>query len=69
MMPDGTEPLRTTSDALAPNPVIDAYKAGIDRSLLRENLKLTPEERIRKLAAFVRFTGALQQAGRRLHER
>jgi hypothetical protein len=52
-----------------PDPLVDAYKAGIDRSLLRENLKLTPEERIRKLAAFVRFTARLRQAGRRLNER
>lgn len=32
-----------------PDPVIEACKQGIDRSLLRENLKLPPEERLREL--------------------
>ena len=39
----------------AADPVLDAYARDVDRSLLRENLKLTPDERLRKLAAFVRF--------------
>ncbi len=30
------------------DPVIEAYKKDVDRTLLRENLKLTPEERVRK---------------------
>ena len=37
----------------APDPVIEAYKKDIDRSLLRENLKLTPTERLAKLQAFM----------------
>jgi hypothetical protein len=45
--------------------VIDVYKRDIDRSLLRENLELSPEDRIRKLAAFVRLTRELRKAGRR----
>ena len=49
---------------LGPDPVIEAYKKDVDRTLLRENLKLTPEERIRKLQDFVRFTHALRDAGR-----
>jgi hypothetical protein len=43
--------------------VIEAYKRGIDRSLLRENLRLSPDERLRKLAAFVRFADELRQGG------
>ena len=35
------------------DPVIEAYKKDIDRTLLRENLKLTPAERLRKLQNFV----------------
>ena len=39
-------------DALPPadycDPVIEAYKKDVDRTLLRENLKLTVEERFRK---------------------
>lgn len=33
-----------------PDPVVEAYKAQVDRSWLRENLKLTPGERLEKLA-------------------
>ena len=50
--------------ALDPDPVIDAYKKDIDRTLIRENLKLTPEQRLLKLQDFVAFAAALQ-AGRR----
>lgn len=46
------------------DPVVDAYKRDVDRTLLRENLQLTPEERIRKLAEFVRTLDALRQARR-----
>jgi hypothetical protein len=35
--------------SLEPDPVIEYYKQFIDRSLLRENLKLTPTERVRKM--------------------
>lgn len=37
-----------------PDPVIDVYKKDIDRTLLRENLKLTPAQRLRRLDDFVR---------------
>lgn len=39
--------------SLAPDPVIDAYKPGVDVTLLDENLKLTVTERIRKLQEVV----------------
>jgi hypothetical protein len=48
-----------------PDPVIDAYKKDVDRTLIRENLRLTPEERILKLQDFVRLAFELQQAGRK----
>ncbi len=47
-----------------PDPVIDAFKKDVDRTLLRENLKLTPGERLRKLQDFVRFTETVREAGR-----
>ena len=31
------------------DPVIEAYKKGVDRTLIREMLKLTPEQRILRL--------------------
>ena len=30
--------------SLAPDPVIEAYKKDVERTLIRENLKLTPEQ-------------------------
>jgi hypothetical protein len=44
--------------------VIEAYKKGIDRTLLRENLKLTVEERLRRLMELQRVAEELQKAGR-----
>jgi hypothetical protein len=35
----------------------------IDRTLLRENLKLTAEQRLRKFAAFMQFVSELRRAG------
>lgn len=45
-----------------PDPVVDVYKKDVDRSLLRENLKLSPEERLLKLQNFVRVLGRLAAA-------
>ena len=50
--------------SLAPDPVIDAYKKDVDRTLLRENLKLTPEERLRKLLDLQAFVDEVRRAGR-----
>ena len=50
---------------LPSDPVIDAYKKDIDRTLIRENLKLTPEERLRQLMRLQAFAEELQAAGRR----
>jgi hypothetical protein len=45
------------------DPVIEAYKEGIDRTLLRESLRRTPEERLRALMALQRFATELRRAG------
>jgi hypothetical protein len=42
--------------------IIERYKADVDRTLIRENLKLTPEDRIRKRLQALRHE--LQRAGR-----
>jgi hypothetical protein len=34
-----------------PDPVIEFYARGVDRSLLRENLKLTPAQRLEKIGS------------------
>ncbi|HEV3196634.1 MAG TPA: hypothetical protein VGZ73_01975 [Bryobacteraceae bacterium] len=50
----------------SPDPVVEAYKKDIDRTLIRENLKLTVEERFRKAMAVGRFVDELRRAGRKL---
>lgn len=47
------------------DPVIEAYKKDVDRTLLRENLKLTVEERFLKFENFARFARELHEAGQR----
>lgn len=47
------------------DPVIEAYKKDIDRTLLRENLKLTVEQRLRKLMDLQRFAHEMRAAGQR----
>ena len=46
------------------DPVIEAYKQGIDRTLIRENLKLTVTERFQKAMELQRFADELSRAGR-----
>ncbi|MFN3650222.1 MAG: hypothetical protein ACK47B_11640 [Armatimonadota bacterium] len=48
------------------DPVVEYYKQGVDRTLLRENLKLTPTERLQKLQALQEWAEELRRAGRRL---
>lgn len=54
---------------LEPDPVIDAYKRDVDRTLLREQLRRSVEERVRSMLAALRFANALREAGpsRRSH--
>ena len=49
---------------LTPDPVIEFYKKDVDRTLLRENLKLTVTERFEKLMALQRFAEEMRRAGR-----
>ena len=48
------------------DPVVEAYKKDVDRTLLTENLKLTPAQRAEKFRDFMSFLGEVQRAGRRL---
>jgi hypothetical protein len=47
------------------DPVIEAYKRDVDRTLLRENLKLTVEQRLRNLMELQRLSEELRRAGQR----
>jgi hypothetical protein len=51
------------------DPVIEVYKQHVDRTLLRENLRLTFDERFRKLMDLQRFADELQRAGREARRR
>ncbi len=44
--------------------VIEVYKRDIDRTLLRENLKLTPTERILKLQSALKLAEEFRRAGK-----
>jgi hypothetical protein len=54
---------------MPPDPVIEAYKKDVDRTLLRENLKLTVEERFLRLMELQRFAEELQRAGEEARQR
>ena len=45
------------------DPVVEYYKKDVDRTLLRENLKLTVEERLQKFVRIMKSVGALREAG------
>jgi hypothetical protein len=47
------------------DPVIEAYKKDVDRTILRENLKLTVEERLVKFERFWEYAQELRAAGRK----
>jgi hypothetical protein len=47
------------------DPVIEHYKKDVDRTLIRENLKLSVEERLVKLEEHLEFAEELRRAGKR----
>jgi hypothetical protein len=53
-------PLSTSAD-----PVIELYMRNVDRTLLRRNLALTPQERLIQLQELARFADELRRAGRK----
>ena len=49
--------------------VIERYKQDVDRTLLRENLKLTLTERLQRLMSMQLFAEEARRAGRKLREK
>lgn len=48
--------------------VIEVYKKDVDRTLIRQNLKLTVEKRLINLQQFVQFAAELRKADKMIHE-
>ena len=48
--------------SLDASPTIEAYKKDIDRTLLRENLKLTTAERVDKMISVLHFAEAVRHS-------
>ncbi len=51
------------------DPVVEYYKQFVDLTLIRENLKLTVEQRLIKLQRMVEGLEELQKAGRELRDK
>ena len=54
---------------LEPDSVIEAYKKDVDRTLIRENLRLTVEQRIEELMRLQEFAEEVRRARRNAEER
>jgi hypothetical protein len=54
---------------LEPDPVIEAYKTHVDRTLLRENLKKSVTERIEALMELQKLAEEARRAGKALKPR
>ena len=55
---------RNEGSAAYSDPVVEAYKRDVDRTLIRENLRLSVEERLERLIALQQFAHELWRAGR-----
>ena len=58
-------PLPKRSDELDADPVVEAYKADIDRTLIRESLAMTVDQRLRRLVDLQKRAIELRKAGER----
>jgi hypothetical protein len=52
---------------IEPDPVIEEYKKHVDRTLLRENLRRSPDERWRIILMAYRLAEEMRHAGARRH--
>jgi hypothetical protein len=55
-------PYHPAAISLDRDPTIEAYKKGVDRTLLRENLKLTTAERVAKMISALGFAEAVRDS-------
>ncbi len=54
---------------LRPDPIIEAYKRDVDRTLLRENLERSHDQRVLELMELLRADEEFRRAGRALRSR
>jgi hypothetical protein len=64
-VPNGKATETSTTPALRPDPIIDAYKRDVDRTLIRANLKLSVQERLENLMKLQQFAEELRKAGKK----
>lgn len=50
------------------DPVIEVYKRDVDRTLLRENLKLTVQQRFDKFVSFMKLAREVRAAALKPHD-
>jgi hypothetical protein len=65
-MQDRSRTVAGDDEVFEPDPVIDAYKVDVDRTLIREQLRRSVDERVRNMIGALRAAEALREAGRRL---
>jgi hypothetical protein len=63
--PDASDAAILRRFGIEPDPVIEAYKRDVDRTLLRQNLSRTPEQRWRVIAQALRLQEEMRAAGAR----
>jgi len=51
------------------DPIVEAYKRDVDVTLIRENLRLTVDQRFQQLMELQRFAEDLRRAGRKAGEK
>lgn len=56
------------ADSNSVDPVIEAYKSGVDRTLIRENLTKSHEERVVALEQMLEFVHEVRRAGREMRD-
>ncbi len=64
-----TERETESEPVFEPDPLVEAYKRDVDRTLIRENLRLTVEQRFDKLMRLQQFAAELRRAARDNDER
>ena len=64
---DPANPIRDSAVQDSVDLVIAMYRRDVDRTLIRENLRKSHEERIRSLQELQRFADELRRSGNVLH--